>query len=84
MKQKDIALIAVVVFISAIISIVVSKSVFVKPANRQQEVEVVQAIDSKFESSPDKRYFNDQAFDPTQPITIGDNANPDPFSDKKQ
>lgn len=83
MKQKDIALIAVVIFISAILSIVVSKAVFVKPANRQQEVEVVQAINSKFDP-PDKRYFNDQAFDPTQPITIGDNANPDPFSDKKQ
>lgn len=83
MKQKDIALIAVVVFISATISIFISKSIFVKPANRQQEVEVVQAIDSKF-NPPDTRYFNSQAFDPTQPITIGDNANPDPFTKKTQ
>jgi len=83
MKQKDIALIAVVIFISAIISIFVSKAVFVKPANRQQEVEVVQAIDAKF-NPPDERYFNDKAFDPTQPITIGNNANPDPFSKKTQ
>lgn len=83
MKQKDIALIVIVVIISATISIVVSKSIFVKPSNRQQEVEVVQAIDTKF-TPPDTRYYNSQAFDPTQPITIGDNANPDPFSKKAQ
>lgn len=83
MKQKDIALIAVVVFISAVFSIVISKSVFVKPVNRQQEVEVVQAINSKF-TPPAKKYFNDKSFDPTRSITIGDNANPDPFTKKKQ
>jgi hypothetical protein len=83
MKQKDIALIAIIIFISAIISIFVSKSVFVKPANRQQQVEIVQAITSDF-SQPDSRYFNDKAFDPTKTITIGNNSNPDPFTKKKQ
>lgn len=81
MKQKDIALVAIIIFISAIISIFVSKSVFVKPNNRQQEVEVVQVITAVF-PPPDERYFNDKAFDPTQPITIGDNANTDPFTKK--
>lgn len=81
MKQKDIALVAIIIFISALISIFVSKSVFVKPNNRQQEVEVVQVITAVF-PPPDERYFNDKAFDPTQPITIGDNANTDPFTKK--
>lgn len=83
MKQKDIGLIAIIVIISAVISIFVSKSVFVKPANRQQQVEVVQAITSDF-SQPDSRYFNDKAFDPTKTITIGNNSNPDPFTKTKQ
>lgn len=79
MKQKDIALIIVVVFISAIISLFVSKAIFAPPKNRQQEVEVVQPITADF-PKPDSKYFNSQAFDPTQLITIGQNANPDPFS----
>jgi hypothetical protein len=83
MKQKDIALIIVIVFISAVISIFVSKSLIVKPANRQQEVEVVKVISSDFKP-PDSQYFNSQSFDPTQNITIGNSTNPDPFSKKTQ
>lgn len=81
MKQKDIALIIVVVFISAIVSLVVSKFLFASK-NRQQQVEVVQPISADF-ASPDKRYFNDKSFDPTELITIGNNTNPHPFSSKK-
>lgn len=79
MKQKDVALIIIIVFFSALISWFVSKTVFAPPKNRQQEVEVVQPISSDF-PKPDNRFFNNQAFDPTQPITIGQNANPQPFS----
>lgn len=79
MKQKDIALIIIVVFFSAIISYFLSGTLFAPPENRQQEVEVVQPITADF-PKPDSRYFNDKAFDPTQQITIGQNANPDPFS----
>lgn len=79
MKQKDIALIAVVIVFSAIVSLLVSKVIFTSPKNRQQEVEVVQPISADF-PKPDKRYFNKNSFDPTQPITIGQNANPNPFS----
>lgn len=78
MKQKDIALIIVVVFISAVISILVSKLVFAKPANRQQKVEIVQPISADF-PQPDSHYFNSTSFDPTKTITIGTNLNPDPF-----
>jgi hypothetical protein len=81
MKQKDIALIAIVVIISAVLSYFLSNALFAPPKNRQQEVEVVQPITADF-PKPDSRYFNDKAFDPTQLITIGQNANPDPFSSR--
>lgn len=79
MKQKDIALIIIIVFISAIVSLFVSKAVFVSPKNRQQKVEVVQPITADF-PKPDSQFFNSQANDPTKLITIGQNANNDPFS----
>jgi hypothetical protein len=79
MKQKDIALIVVIAVISAIASLVLSKAIFVSPKNRQQSVDVVQSITSDF-PTPDKQYFNKNAFDPTQVITIGQSSNPTPFS----
>lgn len=79
MKQKDIALIAVVVFISVVLSLVVSKFVLVSATNRQQKVQVVEPISSNFPTL-DSRYFNAQAVDPTKIITIGSNNNPDPFT----
>jgi hypothetical protein len=79
MKQKDIVLIIIIIFFSAIISLFVSKSIFASPKNRQQQVEVVQPITADF-PKPDSRYFNSNAFDPTRQITIGQNANPNPFN----
>ena len=81
MKQKDFALILVIAFVAAIISIFVSKIIFVPPKNRQQQVEVVQAITENF-PQPDTKYFNNKAFDPTKTITIGDGTNAQPFSNK--
>lgn len=79
MKKKDMALIAVIVVISAVVSLLASNAIFASPKNRQQAVEIVQPISSDF-AAPDTRYFNSSAIDPTQTITIGGNANPDPFS----
>lgn len=79
MRQKDIALIIVVVFVSVLISLFASKAIFASPKNRQQQVEVVQPISAQI-SKPDSHYFNSQALDPAQSITTGPNANPDPFS----
>jgi hypothetical protein len=83
MKQKDIALIVVIIFISAIISLFASKAIFTSPKNRQQTAEVVQPITADF-PKPDSRYFNSQAFDPTKVITIGEDNNPNPFSSSSQ
>lgn len=83
MKQKDIALIAIVVFFSAIFSYFISNAIFASPDKRQEQVEVVQAITTEF-PKPDERFFNDNAFDPTRVIVIGDGTNTDPFSKTKQ
>ena len=82
MKQKDIGLIIVIVFVSAVLSFFVSKAIFAAPKNRQQQVEVVQPITADF-PPPDSRYFNPTAFDPTQLITVGQNANLNPFNGTK-
>lgn len=79
MKQKDIRLIMVIVFISGALSLVLSNVIISSPKNAQQQVEIVQPISSDFHQ-PDTHYFNKDAFDPTKLITIGKNDNPDPFN----
>jgi hypothetical protein len=79
MKQKDIALIVVVVVISAIASLVVSNTIFASPAKRQQQVDVVQSLNASF-PTPDSRYFNSSSIDPTQFTQIGNTTNPNPFN----
>ena len=78
MKQKDLALILVVVFVSALISLFASKALF-SSKSKQQTAEVVQPITTDF-PQPDGRYFNSSAFDPSTTITIGQNNNSNPFS----
>ena len=83
MKSKDIALIAVIVFLSALISFFISNAIFASPKNRQQQVEVVESITTDF-PKPDSRYFNTNAFDPTKPISVGQNTNQNPFNSSSQ
>lgn len=79
MKQKDILLVALVVFISGIFSFILSNLVVGSPSSQKQEVEVVEPISADF-TSPDDQYFNDQSINPTQTIRIGENPNPQPFN----
>jgi len=78
-KQKDLTLIAVVVFASTIVSLVLSRFVFSSPQNRNLTAEKVDVIQPDF-TSPSLKYFNDQAVNPTQQIQIGDTTNPNPFN----
>ena len=78
MKQKDVAMIMVIAFVSAIISLVASRLLFTAPQNQEQQVEVVPAITADF-PAPDSRYFNSNSIDPTQLIQIGNNNNTNPF-----
>ena len=79
MKQKDIILIAIVVFVSGIVSIVASSIFISSPKNRHVKVEIIDPISSDFKQL-DSRYFNAQSINPTQNIHIGDNPNPQPFN----
>jgi len=80
MKQKDIALIAVVAIVSAVLSIFISNALFGGPKNRQEKVEIVDAISTDFQK-PSNKYFNSNAINPTRLIKIGDDPNPKPFND---
>lgn len=79
MKQKDIAIIVGVVFVSMIFSYTIASKVIVKPKNREQKVEVVGSVPTAI-STPSGTVFNSQAIDPSQPIQIQTNNNPSPFS----
>lgn len=79
MKQKDIALILVVVFISGIASYFLSNLLISSPKNRKQKVEVVGKISSDF-PPPESKYFNSSSIDPTQLIRISNSANTQPFN----
>ena len=78
MKQKDIALIIVIVFISGVISYILSNMLITNSDNRSTEVEVVEAISSDL-TEPSTNYFNEKAINPTQLIQIGDSDNPQPL-----
>ena len=78
MKQKDIALIIVIVFVSGVISFLASRWIFARPADRKKTAEVVDVITSEF-PTPDSKYFNKDSIDPTQLIQIDGNNNPNPF-----
>lgn len=79
MKQKDFTLIAVIVVISAVISVIISNALISSPKNRQEKVEVVQPISPDF-NTPDAKYFNTNSIDPTQLIQIENNSNKQPFN----
>jgi hypothetical protein len=78
-KQKDIALIIVIAMVSGIVSFAIAHVLFAAPKDRQQKVEVVDAISTAF-PLPSSQYFNSQSIDPTQLITIGQNSNVAPFN----
>jgi hypothetical protein len=79
MKQKDIALIIVVIVISVIAALFISKAFLATPKQRSQTVEKVEPIVADF-PQPDKRYFNPNSINPTALIRIGDKTNPTPFN----
>ncbi|MCW1907943.1 MAG: hypothetical protein KIH63_001220 [Candidatus Saccharibacteria bacterium] len=78
MKQKDWTLIAVIAIVAGLVAFFVSNMLIASPKNRQQKVEVVDAITEQF-TEPSKKYFNESSVDPTSLIRIGDNANLTPF-----
>lgn len=83
MKQKDLILVIVMVFIGAVISFVVSRWLFASPKNTKQSAEIVDVIGPEF-TNPSSRYFNANSVNPTQQIEIGGSSNPNPFNSNPQ
>lgn len=79
MKQKDIALILFIAGMSGIVSYAVSHVIFATPANRQQQVAIVDAVNTSF-ATPDTRFFNGQSIDPAKLIEVGNGNNSNPFN----
>lgn len=77
MKQKDIALILVIVFISGVVSFLVSRT-FIAPERKKHEVAVVEPITPEF-VQPSEKYFNANSINPTQLIKIQEHQHPRPF-----
>ena len=78
MKQKDIALILIIAFISMVFSVILSNVLISSPKSRNQTAEVVSKITPEF-NQPDQKYFNQNSVNPTKVIRIGDSANTKPF-----
>ncbi len=79
MKQKDLALVAIVAVFSIVVATLASNVLIGHGGGKQQKAETVDAISATFEQ-PSKDYFNSQSVDPTQIIRIGDNSNQAPFT----
>ncbi len=78
MKQKDLILIIAVAVVAGVFSVVLAKFLFATPGDRQQKVEVVDAISTDF-PAPDTKYFNTSSINPTRLIQIAQNSNQAPF-----
>lgn len=83
MKRKDLILIIVVVFVSAVFSLIMSNIFISTPKNRKEKVEVVGEIIPTF-PTPDKQFFNEQSINPTLVIEIGNNDNQNPLQNTAQ
>lgn len=78
MKQKDIAVIIAVAFFAAVISLLLTQTLFVSKDKKELTAQKVQPLSSEF-NQPDNTVFNENAINPTQLIQIGDSNNSQPF-----
>jgi hypothetical protein len=83
MKQKDIALVILIAGFSAVVSYTASHFLFAAPKNRQQQVAIVDPINTEF-ATPNPKFFNNQSIDPAKLIEVGDNNNSNPFNGSGQ
>lgn len=74
MKQKDIPILAAIVIVSSILSLIITKTLFVPKSSKVLTAEKVDEIKSDFQK-PDPFVFNKEAVNPTELIRIGDTPN---------
>ncbi len=81
MKQKDLALFAVVAIVSVVFSVVLSGMIITPSKDKMQKAEVVDPILADFNKpESNDKYFNKTSINPTKLIEIGDNSNKVPFN----
>ena len=78
MKQKDLLVIVAVAIFAAIVGLVASNFLFAGPSTKTQTVEKIDKISPDF-SSPNSKYFNKDAINPSQTVKIAPSNNVDPF-----
>jgi hypothetical protein len=88
MRRSDILIITGVAVVSAIFSLILTSILFSGPKNRSEKVPVSQAITATF---PDVKndpayntFFNTNALDPAQPVSVGNAQNNQPFNGPSQ
>ncbi len=77
MKQKDVALIIVIVFVGGIMSFFISNK-FISSPKHDLKAAKIEPITSEF-TEPSSAYYNKDSINPTQLIRINDNKNEKPF-----
>lgn len=81
MKQQDIAVVIIVVFVAGVFSFVLS-SKFIVGGNEKLMAETVAPVTPEF-VVPDSKVFNAEAINPTVKIEIKPGDNNQPFTDEQ-
>jgi len=76
MKQRDIFIIVAAAIVAGLFSLIISNLLFGGSKTYNLTAPQIEPISTEF-ITPDSRYFNDDAIDPTVDIQIGDTTNPD-------
>lgn len=79
MKKSDLAILALIVSLTLVITFLIVKAVFGEAKNDSTKVEKADAISSSI-VEPSSKVFNRDAINPTVVIQIGNPANQQPFS----
>ena len=79
MKRSDLALLALIVSLTLVISFLVVKALFGEATNQATKVEKAEAISASI-TQPSADIFNANAINPTVVIQIGNSGNQQPFT----
>jgi len=79
MKKSDLAILALIVSLTLVITFLIVKAVFGEAKNDTTKVEKADPISSTI-VDPSPKVFNRDAINPTVVIQIGNPANQQPFS----
>jgi len=79
MKKSDLALLALIVSLTLVISFLVVKAIFGEATNQATKVEKAESISANL-VEPSPSIFNHDAINPTVVIQIGNSGNQQPFT----